>query len=275
MTVTAATPVVFIHGVGLDGSMWAPVIDCLAARVVRAPAESDGQVPAIAPDMLGHGHAPKPPGPYRLDDFVDNLTAQLDAHASDTTTVDVVGFSMGALVAQLLALRQPHRVRRLVLIGGVFDRSPAERAAVVQRVADVRNGGYTDSIAAAIERWFTPEFAEQHPEVVDSVRTRMAANDERAYADAYEVFATADAELTGKVHRISQPTLVITGGDDQRSTPAMARALAARLPNGRAHVVDRARHMLPLEQPDVVAGLIGTFLAGSESGQTDERTRHG
>ena len=55
-------------------------------------------------------------------------------------------------------------------------------------------------------------------------------------------------------------TLVVTGGDDPRSTPAMTRALAARLQHGRAVVIDGARHLLPIERADLVADLVSTFL---------------
>jgi (E)-2-((N-methylformamido)methylene)succinate hydrolase len=124
---------------------------------------------------------------------------------------DVVGFSMGALVAQRVAVDLPHLVRRLVLVSGVFDRSAAESASVVARVAEVRSGRYHESIEPALERWFTPAFAAAHPDIVDGVRRRMSANTVDSYSDAYEVFATGDAELVGSVSSIAVPTLVITG----------------------------------------------------------------
>ena len=255
MSAADARPgVVLIHGVGLDASMWEPVI-----------ARLDAGLDPFAYDMIGHGCASKPPGPYSLAAFVDQLMDRIDrVDRCRGQRFDVVGFSMGALVAEGFALANPARVRRLVLVGAVFDRSPAERAAIIERVADVRNNGFAAGFEAALLRWFTPRFAASHPEVVARVRECLAANDERAYADAYEVFATADTELAAQLHRITQPTLVVTGANDPRSTPAMACALAARLGNGRVHVVEGARHLLPLEVPDTLAALINDFLGGCD-----------
>ena len=246
----APTPIVLLHGVGLDHAMWGTVRSMLHAV---AP-----DVPVLAPDMLGHGAAPHPDGPYRLGMFVQHVIDTLDAAGLDA--VDLVGFSMGALVAQGFAVAHPHRVRRLALVSGVYDRTPDERAAIVARVAEVRAGGYLATIQPALDRWFSPDFAAAHPDVVFGVRDRLLRNDVVAYGNAYEVFATADAELAADVHRISASTLVITGSDDQRSTPMMTTRLAAALPHGHAVVVPGVRHLLPLEAPDVLTDHLQTFL---------------
>lgn len=238
---------VLVHGVGMDLGMWGPVAARLADRhrLLRY-------------DLQGHGGSAKPPGPYRLADFVAQLLHLTEGLGA--ARFDLVGFSMGALVAQGVALAAPERVGRLVLLNGVFDRSAEERAAVLARVQDVTEGSYAESVETALERWFTPAFHSRHPEVVEQVRAHMSGNDLAAYAAAYEVFATADAELAPQVGRIAAPTLVATGSDDRRSTAAMARALAARLPRGRLHLLEGQRHLTPLEAPEAVAGLIAGFL---------------
>ncbi|HEY0518090.1 MAG TPA: alpha/beta fold hydrolase, partial [Ilumatobacteraceae bacterium] len=198
---TAGVPLVLIHGVGLDHTMWRPLMSAMPHRRT------------IAYDMLGHGNAPKPPGPYTLDMFVDQLTAIVDALDTD---VDLVGFSMGALVAEGFAVGAGRRrLRHLILLNGVHDRSVDERRAIVERVAEVRADGFSATVEPALQRWFTPTFAAEHPSVVEAVRQRLLGNDARTYADAYEVFATADADLAPRVREIDVPTLVATGRDDQ------------------------------------------------------------
>lgn len=252
----AGIPLVLIHGVGLDHTMWLPVMAALRGRRV------------IAYDMVGHGAAIKPAAPYTLATFVDQLAGIVAAVDSE---VDLVGFSMGALVAEGFAVSPPgRRVRRLVLLNSVHDRSPAERQAIVERVADVRANGFAGTIEPALRRWFTPAFAAANPEVVDTVRQRLRSNDPVGYANAYEVFATADAALATTVAGIGVPTLVVTGEADERSTPAMATALAAALPHSRCEVLPGLRHLTPLEAPQRVATLIDDFtsgeIAGSEPG---------
>jgi pimeloyl-ACP methyl ester carboxylesterase len=247
----AGAPVILIHGVGADLEMWEPVAALLAPthRVVRY-------------DMLGHGASIKPPGPYRLDDFVQQLERFADGLGIERFAL--AGFSMGGLVAQGFALAQAGRVDRLALLNTVFDRSAAERAAITARVREIANGGYAASIAPALERWFTPEFRNRRPEIVAAVRRRMQSNDVQAYTAAYDVFATVDAELASVIGRIAAPTIVVTGAEDQRSTPAMARAMAERLRHARVQIVPGQRHMMPLEVPDLVAAII----ADAESAET-------
>ncbi len=244
----AGAPVILIHGVGADLEMWEPVAARLAPthRVVRY-------------DMLGHGASAKPPGPYRLDDFVGQLEGFADGIGIDRFTL--VGFSMGGLVAQGFALAQRGRIDRLVLLNTVFDRSAAERAAIAARVREIAEGGYAASIAPALERWFTPAFRTRRPDVVAAMRRRMESNDSAAYAAAYDVFATADRDLAPAIGRIAAPTIVVTGAEDQRSTPSMARAMAERLPRAHLHIVPGQRHMTPLEVPDVVAAVISDAMA--------------
>ena len=245
MASPTTVPVVLIHGVGLDHTMWLPVMAALSQRRT------------IAYDMIGHGEARKPAGPYTLGTFVDQLGAIVEAVDSE---IDLVGFSMGALVAQGFALSpNGSRVRKMVLLNAVHDRSDADRQAIIQRVAEVRAGLFASTVEPALQRWFTPAFARAHPASVDAVRQRLLANDERSYADAYEVFATADADLASRAAEITAPTLVATGSDDRRSTPAMAAALAAALPRGRSVILPGLRHLTALEAPQLVADLIDEF----------------
>jgi pimeloyl-ACP methyl ester carboxylesterase len=244
---SSEVPVVLIHGVGLDHSMWRSVMSALAHRHT------------IAYDMIGHGCAAKPVGPYTLQTFVDQLMGIVDALDQE---VDLVGFSMGALVAQGCAMSSAgERIRRMVLLNAVHDRTGDERRAILDRVDDVRTNGVVATVEPALQRWFTPAFAAEHPDVISSVRRRLLDNDPRAYADAYEVFATADADLRDQVGQIRQPTVVATGEDDQRSTPSMATTLAAALPNARSVILPGLRHLTPIEAPEVVATMIDEFTA--------------
>jgi pimeloyl-ACP methyl ester carboxylesterase len=147
----------------------------------------------------------------------------------------------------------------MVLLNTVYRRNPDERAAIAARVKDVRSGGFAASVEAALDRWFTPAFRAARPDAVEGVRRHMFANDLDAYANAYAVFATGDAELEDTAGNIACPTLAITGADDQRSTAAMAKALAARIPQGRCEIIAGQRHLTPLEIPDQLAAAFSAF----------------
>lgn len=233
----SGAPIVLVHGVGMDLTMWDDVAMHLKrhAHVVRY-------------DMLGHGESAKPAGPYRLGDFVVQLKVLIAELRLESVTL--VGFSMGGLVAQGYALERPVDLARLILLNTVFNRSPAEREAIAARVEDLKDGGLLENTEAAIERWFTPDYRARSGAVVEKVRQRMMTNDLEAYISAYEVFATSDAELVSSVVQIRVPTLVVTGEQDQRSTTEMALALAAKIPQAQAIIIPAQRHLTPLEIPE-------------------------
>ena len=234
------TTIVAIHGVGLDASMWSLV------AVDLAPSYE-----FVTYDLLGHG--------ARRDVIADlpAFVAQLSDVIGDRR-VALVGFSLGALIAQAFASEHGALVERLVLVNSVYRRSPDERAAVLARVRSVRDGGYGANVEEAMRRWFSAEFHTAHPDRVDAVRAVLDANDPVSYAAAYEVFATADAAVD--VSRLPMPVLAATGELDPRSTPAMALAIAEAAPFGEVVIWSGVRHMSPIEAPCVVAASISAFL---------------
>ena len=251
MTVPAvdkAPPLVLIHGVGLDRTMWSGVMRCLS-----------GKLQCTAFDMPCHGEAGMPEGDATLATFADALAEVV--HSLDSAPV-VVGFSMGAMVAQRFALGRPGALRGLVLMNAVFDRDEGQRAAILQRLATVEREGPAGMAESAIQRWFTDGFRNGSPEIVGAVRRRLLANDPAAYLAAYRVFATADGELAREAGRIACPTLALTAEYDINSTPAMSRELARVIPDARALVLDGLAHGAPIEAPERVADAIAEFVGG-------------
>jgi pimeloyl-ACP methyl ester carboxylesterase len=246
-------PVILIHGVGLDLGMWDAQATALAprCRVIRY-------------DMIGHGGSAVRPGALALDDFV----AQLDGLCRDLglDRVSLVGFSMGALVAQAYALAQPERVARLVVMSGIYDRDPAARAALRGRWQEASRHGPKALIEAALVRWFSPQYRAQNPGAVMAIRRRLERNDRHGFLAAYRVFAEADAALAGRLGAIACPTLVMTGALDPGSTPEMARAMAAAIAGARLEVLPGARHLMPVEAAQAVSAALLAFLDGTDRG---------
>ncbi len=239
--------IVFVHGVGLDRRMWDGVACCLA-----------GRLHCITFDMPCHGEATMPESGVTLATFAGTLADIVDD--LDSAPV-VVGFSMGAMVAQRFVIDRPGALRGLVLMNAVFNRDADQRAAILQRLAAAEHDGPAGTADSAIERWFTEDFRRNSPELVDAVRRRLLANDPTAYLAAYRVFATADAALAREAARITCPTLAMTAEHDINSTPAMSHALAETIPYARALVLGDLAHGAPIEAPARVADAIFEFVA--------------
>ena len=78
--------------------------------------------------------------------------------ACNAASAHVVGFSLGGIIAQAMALQHPDKVDRLVLLSAVAGRTDAERERVRQRLEVLRTQGVTAIVGAAQDRWFTPGF---------------------------------------------------------------------------------------------------------------------
>ena len=232
--------VVLLHGVGLDHTMWEPVAALLADRFT-----------VITPDLPGHGTRPPVSDGVTLADLADGVAGEIPAGST------LVGFSLGALVAQHLALHRPELVATLTSVSSVCERTTEERISVLDRLRTAE-ADFTASAAASLKRWY--DGTDVAPAWVARTEATLLANDVDSFLGCYRVFATADAELGPDLGAIAVPALAVTGENDPGSTPEMTRRLAAALPDCRAVVVPEARHMLPVEHPQALVDSLTTFL---------------
>lgn len=191
-----------------------------------------------------------------IQDFVRDQLVLLDTVGASTT--HLFGFSLGGLIAQWFALARPGRIDRLALISAVAERTPQERARMVERADRTHNEGIAAVVGAAEDRWFTPAFKAAHAELVKRRLEQLVANDHASYEAAYRVFGLADEGVT--LDRITHPTLVVTGEEDSGSSPRMARLMHERIRDSRLHILPGLRHSPLLEAPDLVARLILDFM---------------
>ncbi len=248
--------VVLIHGVGLSRGMWSAQVEALRDRYR-----------VVTLDMLGHGASPRPDRGATLDNYADHVSALMTRAGIDRAAL--VGFSMGALVARAFALRHPSRLTGLAFLNGVFARTPQLRASILERVDEVAAKGPMANIDAAIGRWFSPDFRASRPGYLQRLRGAFANNDPQGYETSYRLFATQDAFGSDRLGTIACPVLVATGELDVGSTPAMAHALAARIPGATLRIVAGARHMMPVEMPDAVSALLLDFLGSLRADEND------
>ena len=240
-------PVVLIHGVGLNKEMWGGQVVGLATHYR-----------VITYDMLGHGASPRPAAGTPLLGYADQLLELLDHLQLPEATV--IGFSMGGLVARAFALHYPDRLKSLVVLNSVFNRSPEQRAGVIERTAQAAEHGPDANAEAALSRWFSREYQAANPAQIAALRQTLAGNDPQGYLTTYELFATQDMYRADDLKGLRAPTLVATGELDPGSTPEMARQLADRIPGATVAVLAEQRHMMPVESPRLVNQLLLGFL---------------
>ena len=241
-----APVVVLIHGLGLTRQIWAD----------HATTLSDAYH-VLTYDLSGHGESALPVQTPSLTVLSDQLRDLMDhLHIARAA---LIGFSLGGMINRRFAMNHPDRVSALVILNSPHERSPEAQRLVEERAAQ-SDAGPAATIEATLDRWFTPGFRASHPEAVARVSASVLANDPGNFARHRQVLAHGVKELIRPKPPITHPTLVMTCENDIGSTPAMAKAIAAEIPDARAIIVPALQHLGLLEQPTLFAEPILNFL---------------
>lgn len=216
----------------------------------------DRQVPELAAnwrvirfDLPGHGGAPAHPA-TSVPELAERLLATLDALG--VQRFGYAGCSIGAAVGAELALRRPDRIASLAVVAASPRFGTADEFR--QRGVIVRANGLDPMARTAPERWFTPGFAAAQPAIVEWAVQMVRTTDPGCYIAACEALAAFD--IRAELGRITVPTLVLVGAEDQVTGPAEARTLVAGIPDARLALVPGASHLAPVEQPAAVTDLL-------------------
>ncbi|WP_051902029.1 alpha/beta fold hydrolase [Photobacterium sanctipauli] len=253
--------VIFIHGVGLDKSMWGGQVAGLQQHFH-----------IIGYDMLGHGESPDPQEDATIEAYADQLERLISELELDKP-ITVVGFSMGGLVARAFALKYSHRIDRLVILNSVFNRTEEQRSNVLSRCKEVKKLGPGANVEAAIERWFSKEYRGASPAQINAFRERIVTNSENGYLQTYQLFGENDNYGVSQLNTLHFPVLVATGELDVGSTPEMAYGLARYLPNAQVVVLEQQRHMMPVEAPHQVNDMLLAFIQGQPKQEQSEQSQ--
>ena len=235
----------FLHGWGLSGAVWLPTLRHL---------------PGSTPDLPGYGVSPTVT-PYTAETLADALAARI------VGPVDLVGWSMGGMVALALAARHPEKVARLVLVGT----SPtfAASADCPHGMAAAVLAGFARSLQedfrATLLRFLSLQArgGDEARVVIAQLRERMRTQAEPnpdVLAAGLELLRTVD--LRDQVARVRCPTLVVHGAYDTLCAPAAGLWLAERLPDARLALHERASHAPFLSHPDWFVSTLKEFLHG-------------
>lgn len=250
--------VLLIHGGGAAADTWVRNIDVLASRYR-----------VLAPDLLGHGFTDwvDLAGKVPQAEQVRHLEAFIDHHRLDD--VAVVGSSFGGLLAALLYLKQPERVRALGLIGSSSVFHPPDE------LGPAAGGAYDNQIRAleapslellrARNAGSNYNKQDHFEEILLTQLTYLALPDrKRAYEQLhFGLIASAGSTEYRVVHRLEDlagPTLVITGREDPRAKWRIVEEGTHRIPDAELHIIERCGHKPFSEQSEIFNRLLLDFL---------------
>ena len=226
-------PIVFIHGVGLNHSIWEPQID-----------DFDNTV--LAYDILGHGKTPLNKDNISFDDFSNQLISLVDE--LEMEKIHLVGFSIGSLIARNFATKFNDRLESLTLLCSIFNRSHEQQQIVKDRFELVKKSKTLSK--QALNRWFTDDYLEKHPNTYEKISSILEENNMENFLNIYQLFVNhKDNE---QFEKIKTKTLVITGEGDIGSTPKMSENLSKVINNSKVKIISKGKHLCSIECADDV-----------------------
>ena len=239
----AAIPIVFLHGVGSDKSVWHPQL----AHFGRSRR-------AIAFDYPGYGDSDAAPDGTTRDDYADAILSAMSELGIERA--HVCGLSLGGVIAIALHHAAADRCASLILADtfavhpdgqGIYDRSIA---------------GSRDLPAMAEARVDFLLAQPADPAVRREVVETMSRIDPAAHRIGAEAVWLADQRT--RVAEIHIPTLIVCGEEDQPTPPELSRDLHAMIPHSQLAMIAGAGHLTNLETPSKFNGQVDTFLNSIE-----------
>ncbi len=241
----AGRPLLLLHGWGVSGELFVPVLDCLQ------PGRS-----LIVPDLPGFGSTPEPDAPWSVHEYAAWCFALLERLGIEQC--DLVGHSNGGRIGIVMAASHPQRIRRMVLTGsaGIRPRRTVRDAARVRSYKALRAVERSAALPGALRRG-----AGRRADMRGSVDYRAASGTMRG-----TLVRLVNEDLRSLLPELRLPTLLIWGEQDTETPLADGRLMERLIPDAGLVVFEGAGHYAYLEQPGRFCRIVDVFLRDDATG---------
>lgn len=247
-TYGSGQPLLMIMGYGSTMNLWEP---CLVHHLAT-------RFQVILFDNRGMGGTTAGTRDYSIGQLADDSAALLAA--LNITKAHVLGWSMGAMIAQEMAIQHPDQVNKLVLYAAHSDAALFPPAPdILQRLTDT-SGTPAEQGMRYISVLFPAAWLDQHSERVREVFYRPMGTISPQVTARQSMAIGQWSATPSRLGSIHAPTLLIAGADDVLVTPQNAAYLQDHIPGARCVVMDNAGHGLMFQYPDAFAQTVIEFL---------------
>jgi pimeloyl-ACP methyl ester carboxylesterase len=251
VTGSGSETLLLIMGLGGHASEWGePFLSAFSAKYR-----------VVCMDNRGVGASTTQVEAWTMQDMARDVCAVLDALGEQR--VHLAGTSMGGMVAQTLAVEQPERVKRLVLMstsfGGRESTPPAPEAAAV--LVPVKNVPTTELQRRALMTLSAPGFGAAHPALITELSELRARVPTRGRVFKAQFGAIVAHDCSQSLRTLQMPALVVHGQDDPLIPVTNGKQLAARIPGARFVLLDPCGHFPHIERPAETSAAILEFLS--------------
>ena len=241
-----SAPVVTLsHSLATDLSMWDPQVAVLKSgyRVLRY-------------DTRGHGGTDAPEGPYTLEQLAEDVRALL--HALRIPKTHFMGISMGGMIGQVLALKNPGMLQSLILCD-TSSRIPGEALPIwEERIGLAQKQGMDALAESTMERWFTASFRRKPLPALDKIRGMIRTTPVKGYVGCSR--AIMRLNLTERLREITLPSFIIVGEEDPGTPVAASQVIHEQIKGSELVILKSAAHLSNIEQQDAFNTAVMAFL---------------
>jgi len=241
-----SAPVVTLsHSLATDLSMWDPQVAVLKSgyRVLRY-------------DTRGHGGTDAPEGPYTLKQLAEDVRALLQALRIPKT--HFMGISMGGMIGQVLALKNPGMLQSLIFCD-TSSRIPEEALPIwEERIGLAQKQGMDALVESTMERWFTASFRRKPLPELEKVRLMIRTTPVKGYVGCSR--AIMRLNLTEHLREITLPSFIIVGEEDPGTPVAASQVIHEQIKGSELAILKSAAHLSNIEQQDAFNTAVMAFL---------------
>ena len=232
---------IFSHSLACTVRMWDPQIAAFKDRYR-----------ILAYDMRGHGQSAAPAAPYTLEMLADDVLALMKELRIQRA--HYVGLSIGGMIGQRLALKDPGPFERMVLADTGHTQTPETLKQWEERIRIAQAQGMKPLVAGTMERWFTPAFREtpQAKKIAELIANTPVVG----YVGCGQ--AIMKLNTTARLKDIKLPVLAITGEAD--AAAAGTRYIGEHIPGAKFVNIPQAAHIANLEQAEKFTQALRDFL---------------
>jgi 3-oxoadipate enol-lactonase len=241
------SPILLIQGLGVDSRGWALQRGAFGRRHR-----------CIAPDNRGTGHSDAPPGPYDLGRMAKDAVAVLDAEGVERA--HVVGASMGGVIAQIIGVMYPERVRSLTLACTACQHHEWRRELLAEWAEVVNERGMSGLMDDGMRWLIGPRLQRRFGVFVNVLARVLVQTKPHAFVAQVDAILAAADDLRFELPHVTAPTLVVTGSQDTLTPLGDAEELAELITTSRLYVLGGAAHGLMAEAPNAFNDVVLKFL---------------
>ena len=224
-------PIIFIHGIGLNGEIWDEQIKYFK------------NYNTIVYDLIGHGKTPLTKKQIHMKDFTKQLLKLVDD--LNINKFHLIGFSLGSLIARDFATSYSDRLSSLTIFGTVYKRSEDEKRQIVNRYEIMKLKKDVSKIRA-VQRWFTEKFLKENPKIRKKIYSMLENTNHATWLKVYKLFVEHEDDDM-KIKKITAKTLIVTGKDDIGSKPRMSKEISKLIQGSLCKIIKNGKHLCNIE----------------------------